>query len=397
MPLASKESILLAMKTITTYNFDHKKVLLRADLNVPIANGTITDDFRLQAILPTIQLIIKNNGIPLIATHIGRPHGFDEKLSTRILIPWFMQHGYQVLFAPTLTQIPHTIPDNTVVLLENMRFNPGEKNHDPHFAAELAATAPYYVNDAFALLHRDDTSITDVPKLYDASHRFIGPLIEKELAHLDRLKKNAQKPFMAILGGGKVKTKLPLINGLMTKTDAIFLCPAIVFTFLKVLKKPCGLSLVDEDAASKVAESIALAKAQHRELFIPNDYLIAMHSAEGELVLSDAAAFPPDGVGISIGPKTIHSFISQLLSAKTIFINASMGFSKRPETKRYTYKLLQEIARLPAYKVAGGGNTIEDIYAAGVAQGFNWLSTGGGATLAYLADEPLPGLEALKN
>lgn len=383
------------MKTITTYNFKHQKVLLRADLNVPIVNGAIADDFRLQALLPTIKTIINNNGIPLIATHIGRPQGHDEKLSTRILIPWFIEHGYQVLYAPTLADIPHTVPDNTLVLLENLRFDPGEKNHDPHFAASLAATAPYYVNDAFALLHRDDTSITDVPKLYPPERRFMGPLIQKELVALDRLKNNPKQPFMAILGGGKVRTKLPLINGLMKKTAGIFLCPAIVFTFLKVLKKPYGKSLVDEEAQGPVAESISLARTCGTDLFMPRDYLVAMHAQEGTLMLSDAASFPEDGVGISIGPETITYFIKQLVAAKTIFINASMGFSNRPETKRYMYDFLKEISRLPAYKVAGGGNTIEDIYAAGVAQNFDWLSTGGGATLAYLADEPLPGLKAL--
>ena len=283
----------------------------------------------------------------------------------------------------------------TLILLENLRFYPGEQTHDVQFAQQLANCADYYINDAFALVHRDDTSITDVPALFNPEHKFYGPLIHKELDTLKHLK-HPKEPYVVLLGGGKVSTKLPVIKNLLEVASTIVLLPAIVFTFLKAEKKEVGLSLVDNALLDEAKNIIHASKTKKANLMFPLDYQVALDSLEGPLKYVDADKFPENGIGVSIGPKTLKMLAPLLNDAQTIFCNAAMGFASRPETLEGTYALFKLIAASNAYTVIGGGNTVSAARTIGLEDKFSYCSTGGGATLAYLAGHKLPGLGGYK-
>lgn len=376
-------------------NFNHHNVFLRADLNVPLINGTIHDDFRLQQIIPTIDTIFQHNGTIILATHIGRPGGtYNASLSTKHLLPWFAQHHYNIVFEPNLDAVKKEYPPKTIVLLENLRFFPGEQKHDKAFAEKLAELASYYVNDAFATLHRHDTSISLLPLYFPEHKRFLGPLIKQELSVLSNLADNPAHPYVVIIGGGKVETKLELIAQLLDTADYIILMPALVFTFMKAQQQATGKSLVDLQATPLLKKLLGKTGPATAQLVYPSDYLIARGSLDGPLQVVSADAIPTDGIGISIGPKSLTSFKPILLQAKTIFFNAASGFPNRPETMLPLYELLTFIAQCPAFSVIAGGDSVAAAQQAGVANKVGYLSTGGGASLAYLGHKKLPGLEA---
>jgi phosphoglycerate kinase len=375
------------------WKFHHKKVFLRADLNVPLKNGTILNDFRLQSIVPTLNYLLKNNNMIILVTHIGRPKGYDKNLSTELLIPWFKEHHYNIAFAPTIKNVLSTpFQEKCIVLLENVRFFPEEQDPNPLFAKQLAQTADYYVNDAFGTLHKNDCSITLLPYEFSENRRTIGFLVEKELSVLDTLAHNPQKPFIAILGGKKIKEKIPLIKNLLHTTDTILLCPALCFSFLATLNKPFGKSLIEESTFSLCKNIIIEAQDHHVDIVFPQDYQIAENIVDGTLSYTQASQFPSNAIGISIGPKTVDLFIQKINAAQTIFFNCAMGFAERPETRQSTYALLHAMAKAQGVTVVAGGDTIEAIFTAGVADNIDHLLSGGGAALAYLGGNQLPGL-----
>ena len=209
---------------LPTWHLEDKRVLLRADLNIPLVDQTIANDFRLQALLPTLNFLIKHHANVILATHIGQPKDHDPNLSTKILIPWFEQHGYDMVFAENFEHAANIeFKAQQIVLLENLRFFPGEKKRNSAFAKQLASLADYYINDAFGTMHRDDASITLVPQEFRPERRTIGFLVEQELNMLNQLIENPEQPFVVILGGGKVADKIPLIQGMLRKTKTILL------------------------------------------------------------------------------------------------------------------------------------------------------------------------------
>jgi phosphoglycerate kinase len=377
------------------FDLSNKTVFLRADLNVPLNNGTIVDDFRLRAILPTIDLIRQKGGRIVLATHLGRPKEPTPTLSTKILAPWFTEHGYVVHFEADIaavdTQHPHDI-----TLLENLRFFPGEKNHDPAFAQKLFKLADYYVNDAFALLHRDDTSVTLLPRLYPQDKKSFGLLVEKEFKVLWRLKDRPQEPFLVVAGGGKAHDKLPFLRALTGKIDTLLLCPAIVFTFLQAQGLPVGKSLVDKESLQDVQDFMNEAEKKGTKIIFPLDYQIARGSLEGPLEEVAFDTIPDDAVGISIGSKTEKLFAQELAKARTIFFNGLPGLWSRPETLSGARTLLERVARSDAFTVIGGGDSVAAADRFNLASKMSYCSTGGGAALAYLAGETLPGIVAMQ-
>lgn len=383
---------------LNEFNVANKRVFLRSDLNVPMSNGAITNDYRLKQILPTIDLIQKKGGKVILATHIGRPKNHEQNLSTKNLLSWFTERHYSIEFAENLEEAAQkSLQQNgTILLLENLRFWPGEKSDDKQFAQQLANLGDYYVNDAFATLHRHDTSITLVPQLFAPKKRTIGLLIERELHELQYLLTTPEKPFMVIIGGGKVSTKLPLIKNLFDKINIILLCPAIVFTFLKALGKDVGLSLVDNDALEDSKKILSEAQQRNVRVLFPIDYRIALNTFAGELVYVDAENFPHNGIGISTGPKTRALWTQEIMAAKTLFLNSAMGLTDRPETWHDLYELLKIVAQSSAFTVIGGGDSVAAAQQCGIDTSIDFLSTGGGATLAYLSGEQLPGLQYFK-
>ena len=384
-------------ETIKTWNVANKRVFVRADLNVPLNNGTIANDFRLNNILPTLDYIINHNGSIVLATHIGRPKNHEPELSAQLLVPWFTQRGYSILFVADINSIAqHTITPQQILLIENLRFFPGEKDGDPFFAKQLASTSDYYVNDAFGVVHESDCSVTLLPYEFPENRRSIGFLMEKELRMLNTLRNNPTHPFIAIIGGGKIKDKIPLIQGLLNTVDTILLCPALCFSFLKALGQPVGQSLVDDSLRTLCTEIINDAHHRGVNIIFPLDYQIATDTIDGPLAIVTATDFPKTAIGISIGPKTVELFSAEINHAKTIFLNCAMGFADRPKTRQSTYSLISAMAHSTATTVIAGGDSIDAAFASGSAPSISHLSSGGGAALAYLSGKLLPGLAAFE-
>jgi phosphoglycerate kinase len=378
---------------LPSWNIKNQRVFLRADLNVPLHDGKISSDFRLKSIQPTLDFLINHNASIVLATHIGRPKNKDPELSTQLLIPWFKEQGYLIRFAEDFSDIKRTpIIPKEVILLENLRFFPGEKNADPLFAQQLAHTAQYYVNDAFGALHDNDCSIALLPYKFAENRRSIGFLIEKELRALDIIKNNPPHPFVAILGGGKIEDKIPLISHLIKKVDILALCPALCFTFLKALHQPIGQSLVADSMIDTCKKIIHQAESAHVEFIFPIDYLVSYGSIDGQLSTVQADQFPDNAIGISIGPKSIEQLRRIINQAQTIFLNCAMGFAEKPDTCQSAAQIISAIAESSAYTVIAGGDSVDTACGMQDYSRISHLSTGGGASLAYLSDKLLPGL-----
>jgi phosphoglycerate kinase len=375
----------------TSWNMEHKRIFLRADLNVPLSNGKIDNDFRLLNILPTLDFILKKQGSVILATHIGRPHNKEPELSTQLLVPWFKQRGYSIQFVqdiPTITTL-HVIPKQ-ILLLENLRFFPGEKSEDIFFAKQLARTAHYYINDAFGTIHEHDCSTTLLPYEFPENRRSIGFLIEKELRALSAIKENPPRPFLAILGGGKIKDKIPLIESLLHQVDMIALYPALCFSFLTSIGKPVGISLVDNTMLNTCKKIMLEAEQSGIECLLPRDYQVADNALDGLLHYVDELT--DDEIGISVGPKTVAEITTKINQAKTVFFNCAMGFADRPETMKSTKDIIEAMAQSSAKTVIAGGDSVDIALHTKHYQNISHLSTGGGAALAYLSGAALPGL-----
>jgi phosphoglycerate kinase len=415
--------------TITATSCHNQRVLLRADLNVPISGKSIDDDFRLQELRPTLDLLLGQHATIILVTHLGRPHKDknDAALSTTLITTWLQEQGYRAIFAPTIAaaheQIKHH--PNTIIVLENIRTFPGEMAHDLTFAKELAQLGDCYVNDAFGTLHRDDTSISLTPLFFAPEKRFIGLLISRELQALAPLitvmhdhyselldvhghkavspknklhgatDHNALHPFVVILGGGKVADKLPLIENLLDKADTILLCPAIVSTFMKASGIDVGKSLVDDSQIDHCKELIARATNTKTKLIFPTDLQVATGSWNGPLSNKNIAQLTSNDVWTALGPVSTKVYASEIAQAGTIFFNAAMGFPQRPETLVAAKILIEAIGASSAYGVIGGGHSVALANTCNRGTGIRHLSTGGGATLTYLSGAPLPGLDAL--
>jgi phosphoglycerate kinase len=371
--------------SIASWNLKNKRVFLRIDGNVPIKDDTILDDFRLKALLPTIQLLHSKGAKITLATHIGQPKKDTTKFSTQPLAAWFTQQGYG--------------PEQNVIMLENLRFADGEQKQSKEFAEKLKNNNEYYVNDAWGTLHRNDTSISLLPKLFAPNKRSIGLLIEHELTSLNKLKINPPKPYTIFLGGGKIATKLPILEQLIDNKipTTIALLPAIVFTFLHAQGIPVGKSLVDISLLGQAQCIMEKAKKNGIELLFPLDYLCALNSwNDGQFEMYLANNIPDNAFGMGVGPKSLELFKQKIAEAQTVFYNGAMGNPNRPESLQPLHELLHAMANSSAYTVVGGGNSIEQVQQLGLFDKISYCSTGGGSTLAYISGEKLPGLEVLK-
>ncbi|HSC24863.1 MAG TPA: phosphoglycerate kinase [Candidatus Babeliales bacterium] len=379
--------------TFTQWIIKNKRIFVRADLNVTLNDTIITNEFRLKSILPTIDFILKQEGSIVLATHIGRPIHKESNFSTKILLPWFEKHGYSLIFIPDISTISTMkVTPRQIILLENLRFFPGEKNGDPLFAKQLASTADYYINDAFGTIHRSDCSTSLLPYEFSENKRSIGFLIEKELRALNKLKDNPSHPFIAIIGGGKVEDKIPLLHNLLKNIDALLLCPAICFSFLKSLGHETGQSLVNNSTLSLCKKIILEAEQRNVSLQFPLDYQVTHNSINEKLSIVSAAQFSHNLIGISIGPKTVEYFSKEINNAKTILFNCAMGFSDRPETRQSAKDIIDAMTKSSAETVVAGGDSIDIALSTKNYRSISHLSSGGGAALAYLSDIPLPGL-----
>ncbi len=379
---------------LPTADLSGKSVFLRADLNVPLIGGKIISEFRLEALRPTLDLLIQQKARIVLATHIGRPQGHEERFSTKHLLSWLSTNRYTVHWAPDLSEAQNIISScapGTIVLLENLRFFPEETSAtDLEYAKSLRKLADYYVNDAWAVLHKDDISITQLPKLYTKENKTIGLLVEREIEELDSLRE-PERPFVMIMGGAKIKQKLPYIEQALTQADTIIVLPALAFTFMKAQGLPVGESLVDESLIP-LAQKI-LSQAKPGQLILPEDYMVGNKDLAGPLEI--VTAIPSGKIGIALGPKSLKTCEEYIRSSKSLFLNGTMGFFERPETMEPIRKLLQSIARTNTLSVVGGGESVAAVNLFELEQDISFCSTGGGATLYYLINGSLPALSYL--
>ena len=373
-----------------------KRVFIRVDFNVPFAPGgqEITSDKRIKASLPTIEYCLEQGAGLILASHLGRPKGKPNPEMSLKPVAARLQEllGRPVRMAPDCIgpEVEAMKPaPGEVLLLENLRFHPEEEKNDPEFARKLASLCDVYVNDAFGSAHRAHAStegmIRFVPKAA------AGLLMDKELEWLGKATSNPARPCVAILGGAKVSDKIEVIENLLKIVDKMLIGGAMAYTFLKAQGRPAGKSLVEEDKVDLARELLASAGGK---LLLPSDHVVAAELKEGA-ASEVVTAIPDDKLGVDIGPATIAAYTKELSAAKTIIWNGPMGVFEKPPFDAGTVALAKAVAESGAVSVVGGGDSEKAVKAAGVAAKITHISTGGGASLEFLAGLSLPGVAAL--
>lgn len=392
----------MVLKTIEHLPITGKRVLLRAGLNVPLdSEGRVADDFRLKQALPTIRHAAERKAKVIVAGHVGRPtSGADRTFS---LAP--VAHRLAQLLGRSIAMaedcVGRSVQDEIsrmqpgeILLLENLRFHPQESNNDEEFAIQLASLADVYVNDAFSVSHREHASIVGV-----ASHcptTGIGFLMENELEALSRLRKNPASPFIVILGGAKVRTKLHAVRHFAKTCDNLILGGLMGLTMLRANGIGVGRSHIDQDLVEEAKAILAESRHARAKVFVAKDHLVAEDlTPNASARPTKDASIPEDCVGCDIGPRTIDDFTRIIRPARTIFWNGPMGASEMSACTHGTKAVAEAITEQASYNVAGGGDTVAYVVRSGFAKSFSHLSTGGGAALQYLVHGSLPGLEAL--
>ncbi|MFE9749775.1 phosphoglycerate kinase [Saccharothrix saharensis] len=372
-----------------------RRVLVRADLNVPLDGDRITDDGRVRASVPTLKALVDAGARVLVAAHLGRPKGEpDPKFS---LAPVAKRLGE--LLGQTVEIGTEAAGDGTVVLLENIRFDARETSKDDAeraaLADELAAKADAFVSDGFGVVHRKQASVYDVAKKLP---HYAGGLVLAEVEVLRKLTDDTQRPYVVVLGGAKVSDKLGVIANLLTKVDRLLIGGGMAYTFLKAQGHEVGGSLLQEDQLDQVRGFLAEAEKRGVELVLPVDVLAAVDfapDAQHEVVATDA--IPADRQGLDIGPKTRELFASKLADAKTVFWNGPMGVFEFEAFSGGTRAVAEALVKSDAFTVVGGGDSAAAVRALGLPEdGFSHISTGGGASLEYLEGKELPGVSVLE-
>jgi phosphoglycerate kinase len=373
-----------------------KRVFMRVDFNVPLALGgqEITSDKRIKASLPNIQYALDHGAGVVLASHLGRPKGkLNPELSLKPVARRLEQLlGRPVKMAPDCVgpEVEAMKPaSGEVLLLENLRFHAEEEKNDPGFAKKLAALADLYVNDAFGSAHRAHASTVGIIAFMPEAAA--GLLMEKELQYLTMVTINPAQPAIAILGGAKVSDKIEVISNLAKIVDRILIGGAMAYTFLKSQGQPTGKSLVEDD---KVELARSLLASISGKIMLPVDHVVVTELKEGApFEITDSV--PPGKMGVDIGPKTIAEFAKVIAGAKTVIWNGPMGVFEKPPFDRGTVAIAKAVAESGAVSVVGGGDSEKAVKSAGVADKISHISTGGGASLEFLAGITLPGVAAL--
>lgn len=395
---------MLTKLCIKDLNLKDKRVFIRVDFNVPLDDRQrITNDTKIMAPLQTIREAVEDGAKVILASHLGRPDGkVVPELSLAPVAKYLTEIlGKKVTMAPDSTgpvvkQMISEMNYGDVILLENLRFNPGETANDPEFAKELASLADYFVNDAFGTAHRAHASTEGITHHIAASAA--GYLLKNEIKYLNNTLENPDRPFMAIMGGKKISGKIPVIEHLMNKVD-IFLCGGgMAFTFVKAQGYGIGNSLLEKDMLDKVLEFIERAKKEGKQLLLPVDYVVAKEfSPDAEYQVVDFDKIPDGWMGLDIGPKTIAIWEEKILQSKTIVWNGPSGAYEIEQFRKGTMAIARAVARADAISIVGGGETVAAIDMANVRKQISHVSTGGGACLQFLGGKTLPGVEALDN
>ena len=389
----------MSWKTLDDMDLGGKIVLTRVDINVPVEDGKVTDATRINRIVPTIKDILAAGGTPVMLAHFGRPKGQpNPEMSLRVTLP-----ALEAALGQPVTFVER--PDRAAleaatgpVLVENTRFSPMETDNDPKMAQFLASLGDVYCNDAFSAAHRAHASTEGVARLLPAC---AGRLMAEELGALEKALGNPARPVVAVVGGAKVSTKLDLLGNLVGKVDHLIIGGGMANTFLAAQGVDVGTSLCEHEMAETAREILAKADAAGCAIHLPSDVVVAREfkeNAPSETVAADAV--PSDAMILDVGPETSAALAGVVAGAKTLIMNGPLGVFEMAPFHTGTFALLDEIARATGSggltSVAGGGDTVAAINAAGKAAGFSYISTAGGAFLEWMEGKTLPGVAALE-
>lgn len=389
-------------RTVRDIDVKGKKVFCRVDFNVPMNEGRITDDTRIRAAIPTIQYLLEQGAKVILASHFGRPKGkvVEEMRLSAVahrlsdLLGKKVEKTEQVI-GDEVTAKVNALKDGEALLLENVRFLPGEEKNDPELAKQFAALADIYVNDAFGTAHRAHASTEGIGHYIPA---VAGFLMEKELEFMGGALSNPVRPFTAIIGGAKVKDKIGVIESLLTKVDNLIIGGGLANTFIKALGYDVGASLLEEDKVELAASFIQQAKEKDVHFYIPVDVVVAdrfANDAETKVVSVDA--IPAGWQALDIGPKTVEQYESVIANSKTVVWNGPMGVFEMESFMKGTESVAKAMVHVHGTTIIGGGDSVAAVEKAGVADQMTHISTGGGASLEFMEGKALPGVTILQD
>ncbi len=390
--------------TIDDIKFKGKKALVRVDYNVPMENGEITDDTRIIATLPTLHKLLDDGASLILMSHLGRPGGkVVSELSLRPVakrLSEILEKKVEFINDCIGTKVKKRIDalkPGEIILLENLRFHPGEEKNSKNFAQKLASYGDVYVNDAFAVSHRKHASVVGVPAILRPA--CAGYLINKEIKYLGVLLENPPRPFVAIIGGAKVSTKIAVLENLLPKVDRLLIAGGMAFTFFATLGLEVGKSLVEKDALDIAMQIWVKSEEMGGKMMLPVDVLVAKDIDDETTVKTvEYDRIPKNWIGVDVGQSTIQLYNSALLDAKSVFLNGPMGIfeiEKFSEGTKAILETMAEITQQGSMTVLGGGDSAAAAKRFGFADSMTHISTGGGASLKFMEGKELPGIAAL--
>jgi phosphoglycerate kinase len=388
------------LRTVDQADVGGRRVLVRNDFNVPLEDGKVTDDLRIRAAVPTLRHLLDRGARVICCSHLGRPKGKpDPKYSLEPVRPVLAAHlGVEVAFVDDVAgdqarQAAEGLQDGRVLLLQNLRYEPGEERNDPDLADRLAALAEVYVDDAFGAAHRAHASVVGVA---DRLPAYAGFLLAGEVKELSRLLEAPERPFVAVLGGSKVSDKLEVLDNLLGRVDSLVVGGGMCFTFLAAQGHGIGDSLFEPDQVDDVQRLLETARSQGKPVLLPTDVVVAREvSEDAETRTVDAGGIEPGWKGLDIGPETAKVFAAAVGQARTVFWNGPMGVFELAPFAAGTKAVAEAVAAAPGYTVVGGGDSAAALAELGLADRVDHLSTGGGASLELLEGKTLPGVAAI--
>lgn len=393
----------MPVKSMKELNIGGKRVFFRFDFNVPLDQaGSIKDDTRIRRTLPTIKYAMEKGAKCILSSHLGRPKGERKPEMSLKPVAERLQEllGSPVRFVddcigPKVKEAMAALPDGGVLLLENLRFYPGETKNDPAFAAELASFSDVYVNDAFGTAHRAHASTVGVPELL--KEKAAGLLLQEELENLGKALKNPKKPVVAIFGGAKVSDKLAVLENLVARMDAVLIGGGMANSFLKAQGVDVGSSKTEDDMIGTAGDILRSGREKGCSILLPDDVVVSDRIEEGATGQTvDSIAIPRGLMALDIGPKTIERFSTEIRKAGTIVWNGPMGVFEIAAFKNGTMKIAEAVASADGFSLVGGGDSIRAVQQAGVADRISYISTGGGAFMEFMEGKTLPGVAALE-